>query len=83
MFILIYLPVAAELFVNFIIFCFKKILKILNNFTPKIMYWAHAATLGQFVEQKFMLSSNFSCDQIYKIERYDFGHTLLRYLSLT
>jgi len=32
---------------------------------------------GRFVEQKLMLSSNFRCDQIYKNERYDFGHTLL------
>ncbi len=38
---------------------------------------------GQFVEQKLMLSSSFRRDQIYKDERYDFGHTLLCYLSRT
>jgi hypothetical protein len=38
---------------------------------------------GQFVEQKLMLSSNFRCDQIYKYQRYDLGHTLLCYLSQT
>jgi hypothetical protein len=38
---------------------------------------------GRFVEQKLMLSSNFRCDQIYRNERCDFGHTLLCYLSLT
>ncbi len=30
-----------------------------------------------------MLSSSFRCDQIYKYEKYDFGHTLLCYLSRT
>jgi hypothetical protein len=40
-------------------------------------------TRGQFVEQKLMLSSSFRCDQIYKYERYDFGHTSLCYLSRT
>ncbi len=38
---------------------------------------------GQFVEQKLMLSSSFRRDQIYKDERYNFGHTLLCYLSRT
>ncbi len=38
---------------------------------------------GRFVEQKLALSSSFRCDQIYKIRRYDFGHTLLCYLSQT
>jgi hypothetical protein len=38
---------------------------------------------GRFVEQKLKLSSNFRCDQNYKNERYDFGHTLLCYLSPT
>jgi len=38
---------------------------------------------GQFAEQKLVLSSNFRCDQIYKNGGYDFGHTLLCYLSLT
>ncbi len=40
-------------------------------------------TWGRFVEQKLMLSSSFRCDPIYKYERYDFGHTLLCYLSPT
>jgi hypothetical protein len=30
-----------------------------------------------------MLSSSFRSDQIYKYEKYDFGHTLLCYLSQT
>ncbi len=38
---------------------------------------------GRFVEQKLMLSSCFRRDQIYNCRRYDFGHTLLCYLSLT
>jgi hypothetical protein len=38
---------------------------------------------GQFVEQMLMLSSSFRCDQIYKYNIYDFGHTLLCYLSWT
>ncbi len=32
---------------------------------------------------RLMLSSSFRCDQIYKYELYDFGHTLLCYLSRT
>jgi hypothetical protein len=44
---------------------------------------SNGKTCGRFVEQKLMLSSNFRCDQIYKNERYDFGHTLLCYLSPT
>ncbi len=38
---------------------------------------------GRFVEQKLILSSNFRCYQIHSCQRYDFGHTLLCYLSLT
>jgi hypothetical protein len=38
---------------------------------------------GQFVEQMLTLSLSFRCDQIYKYERYDFGHTLLCCLSRT
>jgi hypothetical protein len=38
---------------------------------------------GRFVEQRFMLSSSFRCGQVYKYERYDFGHTLFCCLSLT
>ncbi len=30
-----------------------------------------------------MLSSSFRCDQIYKYEIYNFGHTMLCYLSRT
>ncbi len=36
---------------------------------------------GRFVEQKLMLSSSFSCYQILKWHRYDFGHTWLCLLS--
>ncbi len=35
------------------------------------------------LNKRFMLSSSFRCDQIYKYELYDFGHTLLCYLSRT
>jgi hypothetical protein len=38
---------------------------------------------GRFIGQRLMLSSSFRCDQIYKYELYDFGHTLLCYLSRT
>jgi hypothetical protein len=40
----------------------------------------HVASIvirGCFVEQKLVLSSSFRCDQIYKCQAYDFGHTLL------
>ncbi len=49
----------------------------------------HCCTVKQaglriwFVEQMLMLSSSLRCDQIYVHQRYDFGHTLLYYLSLT
>jgi hypothetical protein len=35
----------------------------------------------RFVEQMLMLSSSFRRDQIYKCQRYNFGHTLICYLS--
>jgi hypothetical protein len=37
----------------------------------------------QFVEQMFTLTSSFRCGLFYKYERYDFGHTLMHYLSRT
>jgi hypothetical protein len=36
---------------------------------------------GRFIEQMFMLSLSFRCDQIYKCKRNYFGRTLLCYLS--
>jgi hypothetical protein len=35
------------------------------------------------LNKRLMLSSSFRCDQIYKYETYNFGHTLLCYLSPT
>ncbi len=35
------------------------------------------------LNKRLMLSSSFRCDQIYKYMLYDFGHTLLCYLSRT
>ncbi len=35
------------------------------------------------LNKRLMLSLSFRCDQIYKYEKYNFGHTLLRYLSPT
>jgi hypothetical protein len=35
------------------------------------------------LNKMLMLSWSFRCDQIYKYELYDFGHTLLCYLSWT
>jgi hypothetical protein len=35
------------------------------------------------LNKRLRLSSSFWCDQIYKYEIYNFGHTLLCYLSLT
>ncbi len=32
---------------------------------------------GQFVEHRLMLSSSFRCNQIYKYEIHDFGHTVV------
>ncbi len=34
-----------------------------------------------FVEQKFLLSSSFRCEQICNFDKYGFGHTLFCYLS--
>ncbi len=63
---------------------------VVNLVTPKatakqeLLFNKLASGLrGQFVEQKLMLSSSFRRDQIYKYERYDFGHTVLCYLSQT
>jgi hypothetical protein len=41
------------------------------------------ASRGRLVEQKLILSSSFRCCQIHNCHRYDFGHTLLRFLSRT
>jgi len=41
-----------------------------------------ASLRGQFVESMLMHSSSFRCDQIYNCQIYNFGHTLLCYLSL-
>ncbi len=41
------------------------------------------ATEASLLNIRLMLSSNFRCGQIYKYEIYDFGHTLLCYLSQT
>ena len=35
------------------------------------------------LNKRLMLSSSFRCDQIYKYKIYNFGHTLLCYLSPT
>ncbi len=42
-----------------------------------------SVTIMTLVTPKVQLSMNFRCDQIYKYQRYDFGHTLLCCLSLT
>jgi hypothetical protein len=42
-----------------------------------------SSSKGQFVDQMLMLSCSFRCDQISDSHCYEFGHTLLRYLSLT
>jgi hypothetical protein len=49
-------------------------LAVQSKFPPS---WA------RFVEQKLALSSSFRCDQIRNRNRYDFGPTLLSYLSRT
>jgi hypothetical protein len=38
---------------------------------------------GWLVQQKFMLSSNFMCDQNYFNHCFELGHTYFRYLRLT
>ncbi len=38
---------------------------------------------GRFVEQKLMLSSSFMCNQIFKCQRYNFGHTYVGLKCLT
>jgi hypothetical protein len=40
-------------------------------------------TRGQFFDQKLMLSPIFRCYQTHNCHRYNFGHTLLRYLNRT
>ncbi len=55
------------------------------NVMATSLFWLNLTKVcrGQFVEQKLMLSSNFGCYQIHNCQRYDFGHTLLCYLSRT
>jgi hypothetical protein len=56
----------------------------LLNFTKNVKSCEYGPLgLGRFVEQKLALSSNFNCDQIHNCHGYDFGHTLLCYLSQT
>jgi hypothetical protein len=38
---------------------------------------------SQFVEQKFMLSYSFRCDQVYNNNCFDLGHAMLFFLSQT
>jgi len=40
-------------------------------------------TEAVLLNKRLMLSSSSRCGQIYKYELYDFGHTLLCYLSRT
>jgi hypothetical protein len=47
------------------------------NIEKNVLQNAEAGLLNK----RLMLSSSFWCDQIYKYELYDFGHTLLYYLS--
>ncbi len=44
-------------------------------------YWSEAE--AGLLNKRLILSSSFRCEQIYKYEIYNFGHTLLCYLSLT
>jgi hypothetical protein len=39
------------------------------------------ASEAGLLNKRLMLSSSFRCDQIYKYEIYNFGHTLLCYLK--
>jgi hypothetical protein len=41
------------------------------------------ATEAGLLNKRLMLSLSFRCDQIYKFELYDSGHTLLCFLSRT
>jgi hypothetical protein len=77
--------------------CLAPALGVTKFKIPEWWFWSHFVVLlrsdlgaqqtylwGQFVEQKFMLlNSNFRCYQIHNCQRYDFGNTLLRYLSPT
>ncbi len=40
-------------------------------------------TVASLLNKRLMLTSSFRCDQIYKYEIHNFGHTLLCYLSPT
>jgi hypothetical protein len=51
-----------------------------SNCNPKLKGLGPEAGL---LNKRLMLSSSFRCDQIYKYDLYDFGHTLLCYLSQT
>ncbi len=54
-----------------------------NCLVPKNNHQISELTKDQFVEEKLMLSCSFRCGQQYDNHSYDFGHTLLCYLSLT
>jgi hypothetical protein len=47
-----------------------------------LLKWGKLSVAGS-LNKRLMLSSSFRCDQIYKYDIYNFGHTLLCYLSLT
>ncbi len=61
--------------------CNKKGGKIVNFFMVGMTLFEQ--TEASLFNKRLMLSSSFSCDQIYKYEIYDFSHTLLCYLSQT
>jgi hypothetical protein len=60
----------------------------MNLVTPKagakheVLFNEPASEHG-LLNKGLMLSSSFRCDQIYRYEIYNFGHTLLCYLSQT
>jgi len=63
-------------------------LTIMNLVTPKVgaehkLLFNKLASEAGLLNKRLMLSSSFRCDQIHKYEKYDFGHTLLCYLSRT
>jgi hypothetical protein len=51
----------------------------LNNLREFSFIFSSDSEAG-LLNKRLMLSSNFRCDQIYKYEIYNFGHTLLCYL---
>jgi hypothetical protein len=60
-------------------------IQVLVGLTPSsktVGSWLRAPVAG-LLNKRLMLSSSFRCDQIYKYEIYNFGHTLLCYLSPT